>query len=189
MKLLIDAGCNKLQGFSVLKNIENISDNDQKIFIEANPECWDFLEKDISNIPNSIFIKKALSTEIKETQLITRGDLKSDTGATILDKKFLEYNLNRWNIQVPNYVEYVINTTTVKEILESQKNNKFDCIVLKLDIEGMEYDVLQQIIDENIYIDKIYCEFHPHHSKEVNLVKIKLIKELQKKGIQILNWD
>lgn len=188
MKLLIDAGCNKLQGFSKLKNIESIADNDQKIFIEANPECWDLLEKNISAIPNSIFIKKALSTEIKETQLITRGDLKSDTAATILDKKFLEDSLNRWNIRVPNYVEYTINTTTVKEILESQKNTKFDCVILKLDIEGMEYDVLRQIIDENIFVDKIYCEFHVHSSKEDDL-KIKLIRELQDKGIQILNWD
>lgn len=188
MKLLIDAGCNKLQGFSKLKNIEDIKDTDRKIFIEANPECWDFLENNISNIPNSIFVKKALSTEIKETQLITRGDLKSDTAATILDKKFLEDSLNRWNIKVPNYIEYTINTTTVKEILESQKNVKFDSVVLKLDIEGMEYDVLRQMIDENIAVDKIYCEFHVHSSKEDNL-KLQLINELHHKGIQILNWD
>lgn len=188
MKLIIDVGCNKLQGFIKLESLENITNEDQKIFVEANPECWDFLEKNISSIPNSLFIKKALDTQTREVQLTTRADNKTDMAATILGQEFIEKSLNRWNIKVKDYQQYTISTVTLKELLSLHQNSKYDSIILKLDIEGMEYSVIQQILDDNINVDKIYCEFHIHTPEE-NSLKAKLIEGLKDKGIQILDWD
>jgi len=47
--------------------------------------------------------------------------------------------------------------------------NKDDYIVLKIDIEGKEYDVLEKMIEDGSinYIDKIYCEWHFYKIKTV----------------------
>lgn len=187
MRLIIDVGCNVLDGFKKLSSIENINKNDKKVFVEANPECWHFLENEISKIENSEFIKKALDTTNRTVELITRADKKNDTAATILGKQFIEDSLNRWNIKVDNYLTYYVSTITIQQIIESQ-TEKYDSIILKLDAEGVEYTVLQQILDNDINIDKIYCEFHVHNTNDENHKNI-LIEKLIKKGISVFNWD
>lgn len=187
MRLIIDVGCNVLDGFKKLSSIENINKDDRKVFVEANPECWHFLENEISKLENSEFIQKALDTTNRTVELITRADKKTDTAATILGKKFIEDSLNRWNIKVDNYLTYYVSTITIQQIIESQKLN-FDSIILKLDAEGVEYSVLQQILDNDIHIDKIYCEFHVHNIEDDNNKNI-LIEKLIKKGISVFNWD
>lgn len=187
MRLIIDVGCNVLDGFKKLSSIENINKDDRKVFVEANPECWHFLENEISKLENSEFIQKALDTTNRTVELITRADKKTDTAATILGKKFIEDSLNRWNIKVDNYLTYYVSTITIQQIIESQKLN-FDSIILKLDAEGVEYTVLQQILDNDIHIDKIYCEFHVHNIEDDNNKNI-LIEKLIKKGISVFNWD
>jgi len=42
------------------------------------------------------------------------------------------------------------------------KNNHKKIDLLKMDIEGSEYDVIDSILNEKIEIDQILVEFHPH---------------------------
>jgi len=66
-----------------------------------------------------------------------------------------------------------------------------DNILLKLDIEGAEYELLNQMIKENSinYIKTIFVEFH--HRKLASVTKrqhIELKKELKKRNIQFKLW-
>ena len=187
MQLIIDVGCNILEGFKKLESVENIHPTDKKIFVEANPECWDFLEYKIKDIPNSILLKNALDTEERVVDLITRADKKADTAATILGKSFIQDSLRRWNIEVTEYNTYNIQTVTIKYILDFYKDS-FDKIILKLDAEGVEYNVLQQIIDNNITIHKIYCEFHVHSDYDEHR-KQYIIQQLKYRNIEVFDWE
>jgi FkbM family methyltransferase len=53
------------------------------------------------------------------------------------------------------------NTFDLTEYIKN-KFDKDDYIVLKLDVEGSEYDILEKMLDTNIidYINELYCEFH-----------------------------
>lgn len=187
MRLIIDVGCNVLEGFKKLKYIENVKDEDFKIFVEANPECWHFLDSEISKIPNSVFLRKALYKENTVIDLITRADKRTDTAATVLGKQFIEDSLNRWNIKVDKFNEYSVSTITIEDIIKIH-NHKFESIILKLDAEGVEYDVINQILEKNIPIDKMYCEFHIHNEND-NLRKQELLKKMSLHNIQFFNWD
>ena len=58
--------------------------------------------------------------------------------------------------------------------------------VLKLDIEGSEYDVLDDILNAEIQINQICIEFH-HRFKGVSVIKTKqAIKRLRDKGYQLI---
>jgi FkbM family methyltransferase len=66
-----------------------------------------------------------------------------------------------------------------------------DYIVLKMDIEGKEYDVLEHMIKTGAikYIDKLYCEWHVSRFKQNKNVTRdrhnRLVKKLRKLGIGI----
>lgn len=186
MKTILDIGCNNLAGFNFLKNFESINEEDTKIFVEANPECWADLEEDIKSIKNSFLIKKAIDVEVKETRLITRADENKCIGATIMGKEFMVDSLERWNITVDEFNYYDISATTISNIIEQFKIDTEDCI-LKLDAEGVEYNVLNQILDNNIKFKKIYCEFHVHNQDD-EAKKRDIIKKLLNKNQEIVEW-
>jgi FkbM family methyltransferase len=187
MKLIIDVGCNVLEGFKKLNLQENITDNDRKIFVEANPECWDYLEMMVPSISNARLIKRALDIKKRKVQLITRADKRADVAATILGETFLLDSLRRWNIEINEYNSYEVETITLSDIINEEKK---DCekIVLKLDAEGIEYDVIRQIIEEDIPIDVIFCEFHIHNDHQ-NQVHTDLVEKLNQKNIKFSYWD
>lgn len=184
MKTLLDVGCNDLAGFKLLCKIESISPEVQKIFVEANPECWDDLDRDLANVPNSFLIKKGVSMHGQDTTLITREDENKCTGSTIMGEQFFKDSLGRWGIQaIPKY--YTIQTITLEDIISQFNIDTKQCI-LKLDAEGIEYDVLSMIIDKNIAFKKIYCEFHVHNLNDQSR-KNEIIKKL-KTMTEVIEW-
>ena len=62
-----------------------------------------------------------------------------------------------------------------------------ECI-LKLDAEGVEYDVLNQILDNDIKFKKIYCEFHVHDENHY-IEKQNIIKRFQNKNQDIIGTN
>ena len=56
--------------------------------------------------------------------------------------------------------EVELDFDTLKNQMEKNNHQKID--LLKMDIEGSEYDVINFILNEKIYIDQILVEFHPH---------------------------
>jgi FkbM family methyltransferase len=185
---LLDIGCNVLGGYEHLKQYESIDGgNIRKIFIEPNPECWDSVEQKLLHIPNSTLIKKAISKHGGCVELITRGDVTADIAATIIGKDYLEASLSKCNMSVDHFNSYTIPSATITDIL-----NEFNIIpentILKLDVEGVEYDVLAEIITNNLYFQKIYCEFHIHNNLDSDR-KASLIEKLTVKNINIIDWQ
>ena len=71
--------------------------------------------------------------------------------------------------------------------------NKDDFIVIKMDIEGAEYDVLEHMIEKNVlhYINHIIIEFHAHfftNKEEILTREEKLIQYFIENSIQYERW-
>ena len=59
-------------------------------------------------------------------------------------------------------------------------------IFLKIDIEGAEYDVIDDILQSNIEITQFLIEFH-HRFKEIGVNKTKLaVKKLENAGYKLV---
>jgi FkbM family methyltransferase len=75
-----------------------------------------------------------------------------------------------------------------------QKNfSKEDFIVIKMDIEGSEYETLKRLITTDVidYIDDLYVEWHnrcfPDPSAMIEL-ESKLIGEIENRGVKLESW-
>lgn len=74
-------------------------------------------------------------------------------------------------------------------ILQIDSYNENDFVVVKIDIEGAEYDVLLHLIRKNIFpkIDVVIIEFHKYMSKFKNPEDV--FTELFKLyGTKFINW-
>ena len=64
--------------------------------------------------------------------------------------------------------------------MKSNNHNYLD--LLKMDIEGSEYEVIENILNNSIKINQIVVEFHPHLIKNGRKKTQDIIQKLNQKG-------
>jgi len=77
----------------------------------------------------------------------------------------------------------VVMMKTFEEIVSSLGHKHID--VLKMDIEGAEYDVLKSILDSKVSIDQILVEFHDRIFDTTILKSQETVELLKRKGYSV----
>jgi FkbM family methyltransferase len=151
-------------------------------------ECITFEPNQVFNkyyrfLPTTL-INSAVSTYNGEVEL-TLDTIDGD-GSSILPNKMVDFNGSVPNDQFPRKIVSCIDLSSY--ILKNYSPE--DYIVLKLDIEGKEYDVLEKIILDGVIsmINELFCEFH---WKKMGLEKKEHERLIEKitKYISIADWD
>jgi len=171
MKIFIDCGTHLFQGFKQFAEKYCI-DNEWKCYcFEANPFTYE-RSKQIYNelIKESYNITHLNQAVYNKDGKITINCSQDDAGP-YSDGHFSQSS----NIlsDPPDYdhvYHYGFNYKEEGETIKSINFSRFlqdninvgDFVVVKMDIEGAEFDVLPSIIEDNSYklIDHFYCEFH-----------------------------
>lgn len=135
-----------------------------------------------STYDNFILIKKAIWTSNCNLPFY----LSQDEG--LIGSSLIKNKLSRIDSQlIPSYWRDKPIEVECINFSEWLKNNikSYYKVILKLDIEGAEYDVLTKLLKDGTikYINKLYVEFHVVENKKSN----KLIDEL-KKYIEVILW-
>lgn len=172
--LFIDCGTNLGQGFSHFSKYFDLSNYDY-VMIEPNPNCINILQKkyaeNIKNSQVSIIPKAATAKDgfLKLYGLNEKSEIDSiynptgteincySQGASVLkDHNSLFYASDEQSA-------IVVETFNFSNFLVKQAKF-YETIVVKIDIEGAEYELIQDMIEtESILIPKIiYAEFHSH---------------------------
>ena len=166
MKVLIDLGSNMGQG---LKKLIEIYKPDQSWRIECfepSPIAYRELVKAVLVIPLPISCNKvAVGIEDKVIDFYIE-DKPEETirfvgdGATIIEP-------DKWmpSVENPERTYKKIQVSCIDFPKWLQENfTKEDRIVLKMDVEGSEYDILQRMIELDLFtmIDELYIEWHSH---------------------------
>ena len=191
--LFIDLGTNKGQGFRYFQKFFKLKNFDY-LLVEPNPNLKGLIEKIIikTNWKNKIqFINKAAHVKNSKKKLFgtiedQRGKLSD--GASIIE----QHNSKMYN---PNYslAPTVETFDFVSKLLEFQD---YDNIIIKMDVEGAEYDLLERLIlnlDKIKNINHIFVEFHSRFMKSEDKTNFKIRenkikKELKKKKLNFTNW-
>lgn len=183
MKNYLDIGCNILDGYNCMRGVEDFSSIQKMVFVEPNPECWDYLD---ATLQEATVIKKAVSTKVETVELITREDQLRCIGATIKGQDYYESNLRKHNIYVSGYNKYSVEATTIENILKECDLDPKETL-LKLDAEGVEYDVLEDLISKKIIFGKIYCEFHLLTPQD-HIRRQDIISNFLSLGCTVIDW-
>ena len=188
MKYYIDLGSRK--GVSLEWAVKNLKGVDKYIGFEPVPEfCKKLLRKFKSN--SKVKIKNA-AIGVKD-----RKDATFYLDKTTLNNKKIFIGKGSSLIEGMQSGE----TIKIKEISLSNYiiNNfrKSDHLTVKVDIEGMEYDVLEDIIDTGAinYVDRMFCEWHIEQltrktdrgEKSILERHDKLINKIKESGFDLLN--
>ncbi|MCQ2974273.1 MAG: FkbM family methyltransferase [Bacteroidales bacterium] len=85
------------------------------------------------------------------------------------------------NVNTDNYVE--VNMKTLSDIMKELKHTHID--VLKIDIEGSEYAVIENIIESKIDITQLLIEFHDRLFPTKREMSKKAVAQLTQAGYKI----
>jgi FkbM family methyltransferase len=89
--------------------------------------------------------------------------------------------INQNNVNINNFI--LVKMKTFKEINEIFDHKIID--ILKMDIEGSEYDVIDDILNSNVIINQILVEFHDRFIFNGNSKTKKFINKLNNYGFHI----
>ena len=173
-KIFIDAGANN--GCSV-RRFRSEYDKDCEFSIysfEVEPKFYE----EFKDIDKHIFINKAVWVSDGFMDFY-RSDSKYIDGGTLIKSK-ISGNLDKKHpikVETINFSEWVLRTFL-----------KEDYIILKMDIEGAEYSVLEKMLEDNSidYIDELWIEWHRKKTKVSLDRHNNLISKIK---IPIKEWD
>lgn len=193
--LFIDCGSNIGQGFVFFKKYYQLRHFDF-ILVEPNPNCVEILRSKFSNyISQSLVdvIPKAASTNCKKKILYGLAGESEECNNLNQGASISEFhNTNYYKPDAENSI--TVESFSLSELL-FQKSEDYNFIVLKLDIEGAEYDVLDNLIKSNaIKIPRIiYVEFHAKYMQGDSLTNFQekekyLLKYFEQNDVCYREW-
>lgn len=95
----------------------------------------------------------------------------------------IEENVSHTVINHHNSKEITVNSKCIKSIMNDLRHNHID--LLKMDIEGFEYGVIENMVSENIYPKQLLVEFHHFFPEIGNKKTEKMIKFLEKNNYKL----
>lgn len=178
-KIFIDCGAHNGDTIEQFFNWIQLIDNplDYKIYgFEPNPRFLEDLKRLETNKKNVKTSPYAVWTREGEAEFTL--DLSDYAlGSSLMRSKVVK-NARQTKVHTIDLSEYIAQF-------------EGDEVILKLDVEGAEFEILRKmIIDGTIMIPKlIFCEFHPNKVLEYTTTdKNNLIDQITSLGIKIMEW-
>lgn len=193
-KILLDCGSHFGKGLRKQIDINKI-DHTWKIYSwEANPYTYQhFITIDRFKHLNLTAYNAAVSDENGTIKFHVQSatdrhgrTTKSGTGSSVI-------SLDQWHCKGGDFVEEVeVSKIDLSQWMSDNLSND-DYVILKMDIEGSEYVVLEKIIKSGLItmIKKLYIEWHSNMFSDPTPIKIRedcILKEFQKCNIPVENW-
>jgi FkbM family methyltransferase len=192
--LFIDCGSNIGQSFEFFQKFYQIKNFDYILF-EPNPHCFHVLKEKYENNKSYCVEIREQAVGIENKKLNFYGihenfGGKYSLGGTVNP----EHNSNQKNYSVDHGI--IVNSVNFSELLSDViLPKKYSFLILKLDIEGSEYDVLESLIHNNQIkvFTIIFVEFHSKYMKPDLAKKYKkreklILKSIRKSGVKVVKW-
>lgn len=174
-KFFIDGGAHQGESVKLFKSQYPNSEEFKIISFEANPgQAHHFQSDEFSNVE---FHNVAISTTDGEADFYHH---EWSVGMTLCKHNY-RVLLEREPLKVKtiDFSKWLIKNFSIN-----------DYIILKLDIEGAEYDVIEKMFDDGSIrlIKKLYIEWHHYSYGVIHPMYDMLVQKLQKIGIKDLYW-
>jgi FkbM family methyltransferase len=192
--LFLDCGSNIGQGFEFFRKFYPLEHFDFILF-EPNPYCFKILEQKYSNFhPKGVMLINA-AVGTKEGQIDFYGLDDTEGGIYSVGGSILPEHNSRIYL-TPRSSSLKVNSINFNDFLRDLiGKKKYSTIVLKLDIEGGEYEILDSLQDKHLLtlFESIYVEFHSQYmspdlaSYYIDSEK-EFLKYAKKIGTRVVKW-
>lgn len=175
-KVFIDGGANIGNSIDLFHSKYPNSSEFEIHSFEPNPQLWNKLRE---YEDRATLYQKALY----KADTVLKFYLGSSLSSSIRKDK------NSGNLRTTNPIQ--VKAIRLSSFIKTTFN-KDDYIVLKLDIEGAEYDIIPDLLQEGLFdgwVNELYGEWH--YNKLDNVTEEyhnNLVKELSKKGFTMNKW-
>ena len=192
--LFLDCGSNLGQGFEFFRKYYPIKLYSYILF-EPNPYCFEVLTKKYSTLVENGVLLRNVAVGIDNGNIDfygleeEKGGIYSVGGTVLPEHNSKIYAFpNRASLQVSsiNFADF---------LLDVLQKNDYAYVVLKLDIEGGEYQVLESLVAKDLIsrFKTIYVEFHSQYMDEkdrkIYLPKEKYFMNIARNGkTRIVKW-
>tara|TARA_Y100000592_G_scaffold45373_1_gene71976 strand:+ start:14979 stop:15557 length:579 start_codon:yes stop_codon:yes gene_type:complete len=186
-KVFIDCGAYNGSSVRKFRVLRHDSPDFEIYSFEANPVFYEDIEKTGTKL-----FRKAVWTSNgkKDFFIVTKDKYGSEdmrTGSSTLNEEKNKFN----SVAHKRTEAFTVDTIDISTWI-TENFSKEDFIILKMDIEGSEYDVLNKmIVDGSIdLIDKLWIEFHHTKCGISQDTHDNLLVKLKNTGIEIdETWD
>jgi FkbM family methyltransferase len=187
--LFIDCGSNVGQGFTQFSRSYPLAHYDY-ILVEPNPNCVPRLRQIVATAKGCVrLIEQAAGIGVGEVSFygIDASRPTSEGGSTLKEHNSAYYAADEGKA-------FTVPTFSLAQLIRDSAG-QYDSIVLKLDIEGGEYEVLDDMIRKDAHraLDFAYVEFHsqymsePWHSK-YQPREDEFIQRFESDGVAFRRW-
>lgn len=193
-KILIDCGSNLGQGYEQIKKNENIDSSWDVVMFEPSFSCFEKLINKYNNSNFKIYNKAVYISDQKQefhfVKSLSTGDIDYESVGCKLGavKNLFSDRKKIYDLSEPVLVDTIDLSSFILDL-------NYETIILKLDVEGSEYDILQRMIETGSInkLHKIYVEFHNYaidldKRDKYNDIKIEILKYLDTNNIKFVEW-
>lgn len=146
---------------------------------EPNKICYDLLNKKFANNKKVNTYNLAVSN-VSKNQKLYLSNLNFKKKNLLIFSQSSSLDRDKKNINSENFI--YVRVININSIL-----NKFKYIdLIKIDIEGAEYKILDKLIQKKSKIGKVVCELHEKSNKQI-ILKKRILKILKRKKL-LNNW-
>lgn len=189
--LFIDCGSNVGQGFAWFRRYFPLDHYDY-ILVEPNPNCVAELRSTCAGLRGNIrLLEQAAGTAAGEVDFF--GLTESEWGNTNQGGSILpEHNSRLYTSDRAGAIK--VETFSLADLIaESQAT--YPSVLLKLDVEGAEYEVLDDLLNRRVHLglDVAYVEFHSRYMLEPDRThyrerETELIRRFKRDGVPLRLW-
>jgi FkbM family methyltransferase len=189
--LFIDCGSNVGQGFEEFERWFPLKYYDF-VIIEPNPRCWEALRSLVASRTGNIELVTAAASTV-EGEAAFFGSADDYLGRASVGGSLSKHHNNVFHQPDPGH-PITVRTFSLADLVR-RKAQHYSSVVMKLDIEGAECDVLEDMLakDAVSVLDAIYIEFHsgflvePQRS-QCRQRELQIQAELDRRGILHRLW-
>jgi FkbM family methyltransferase len=181
--IFLDCGTHYGEGLSNFANMFNMDKTWDIYSFEPNKYLWEEHNKQNEN-ENIKYINKAIYIN---NDTISFNIAYPNTDASSIYKNHIGDNFyETLQAECLDLSQFILDNFS-----------KDDFIVIKMDIEGAEYEVLRKMIKDNsiLYINELFVEFHSHKDEfaitengENKNTTFELVKHIESLGIKFKHW-
>lgn len=198
-KIFIDCGTHLFQGFCDFAEKYNVDETWECFSFEANPNTFEMSQENYKTLTenwklNLKHFNKAVSNKECKIKVNCSKDSLGyvSQGSNILDnppiydkqwKSDFYYSENEYYVDSVDFSKFLFDVASTD-----------DFVLVKMDIEGAEFDVIESIIETGAYklINDFYCEFHERffEPEKEYFNKKEYFKEfLSTNGVKVKEWE